>query len=233
MGRVAPRRGHGWWPYVGPYVAFLGLVEIGARLPEGLAPWLLPLKVAVPALLLLGFAWRGAYPELRGFRLDRGAALDVAVGLGIAALWVGPFLLLPELPRGDEAFDPGRLGPRWREATIALRLTGFALVTPFMEELFVRSFLLRLADVLQAGRGDFRSLPIGRFAWPGFLVTVVWFTFSHLPWEWIVAAPTGVLFNLWLYARRHIGATILAHAVANGAIGLWVVAGPASRWIFL
>jgi uncharacterized protein len=226
------REGHGWWPYVGPYALFLVLVELGSRLPEEAATWLLPLRVAAPAALIVAFAWRGAYPELRGFRPGRALLLDVAVGLGIVALWVGPFLLFAGLPRG-EPFDPDALGGDRRTMVLALRFAGFALVTPFVEELFVRSFLLRLVDVLWAGRGDFRDVPIGRFAWPSFLVTTAWFTFSHVPWEWIVAAPTGALFTLWLYYRRHLGATIMAHAVTNGALFGLVVFGPGELWYFL
>ena len=65
------------------------------------------------------------------------------------------------------------------------------------------------------------------------MVTSIWFTFTHVDWEWIVAAPTGVLFNLWLYHRRHIGAPIVAHAAANASIWLVVVLGPVDLWIFL
>jgi hypothetical protein len=42
-----------------------------------------------------------------------------------------------------------------------------------------------------------------------------------------------VLFNLWLYQRRHLGAVIVAHAAANAAIWLAVVLGPDSLAIFL
>jgi CAAX prenyl protease-like protein len=230
---MVTEREHGWWPYVVPYAAFLGLVELQARLPEAVSPWLLPLKVAVPAALLVWFARRGAFPELRGFRLDVGALLDVAVGIGLAVLWVAPFLIFEGLPRGSEAFDPGKLGPEGRPLVLGLRLLGFGVVTPFVEELFVRSFLLRVADVLWDGRGDFRRVPIGHFRWPSFLITTVWFTLSHAPWEWIVAAPTGVLFTMWLYRRRHIGATILAHAVTNATIWALVVLGPLDLWVFL
>ena len=106
------------------------------------------------------------------------------------------------------------------------------MVTPLVEELFVRSFLIRLVDVVDKG-GDFREVPIARFSWRSFLFTSVWFTFTHVSWEWIVAAPTGILFNLWLYHRRHIGATIVAHAAANATIWLVVVLGPGNLWIFL
>ena len=220
-------------PYVVPYAVFLGLVELERWLPEAQARFVLPAKVALPALLLAGFAARGAYPELRGFRPRAASALDVLVGLGLALLWVGPYLVFPGLPRGDDPFDPDVFGPGARTAVVATRLLGFALVTPFVEELFVRSFLLRLVDALRAGHGDFRALAVGRFAWASFGATTLWFTLSHVSWEWPVAAPVGALFTLWLYARRQIGATILAHAVANAAIGAWVVAGGGTRWVFL
>ena len=35
-------------------------------------------------------------------------------------------------------------------------------------------------------------------------MTLAWFTLSHVPWEWWVAAPTGALFNLWLYRRGRL-----------------------------
>jgi len=217
----------GWWPYLGPYGLFLCLVQAESWSGGRLAQLLAVLKVALPGALLVGFAVRGRYPELRGFRWRSACLLDVAVGLGIAVLWVAPYLLFPSLPRGP-AFDPEALGG----ATLGLRLLGFAAVTPFVEELFVRSFLLRYAEVVASG-GDFRSLPMARYAVRGFIVTLVWFTFSHAPWEWWVAAPTGLIFNLWLYRRGHLGATVLAHAVANASIWAFVVFGPGGAWAFL
>ena len=228
------RRGHGWWAYLAPYGLFLLLVEVGRRLPEAVAPWMLPVKVALPGAILVYFVLRGDLAELRGYRPGWRVALDILFGVFIAALWMGPFLLFDSLPRGAEAdaFDPNQLGESLRQQTLILRLLGFAVVTPLVEELFVRSFLIRLVDVVDKG-GDFRDVPIARFSWRSFLVTSVWFTFTHVDWEWLVAAPTGILFNLWLYHRRHIGATIVAHAVANATIWLVVVLGPGNLWIFL
>ena len=234
MGAQASRN-PGIWPYALPYLAFgavLALEDASGGASAGLAI----AQVALPLALLVFFARRGAFPELGGFRLrPASAAADVALGLAVAALWMGPFLAFDGLPRpGPEArFDPAVLGSP--EATLGLRLLGFALVTPFMEELFVRSFLLRFLDVFD-GDADFRSVPIGRFAWRSFLGTVAWFTVTHQTWEWIVALPTGIVLNLWLYRRRRLGSVVLAHAVANAAIFAWVVARAGSDpdlWIFL
>ena len=191
--------------------------------------------MALPGAWLLAFAARGALPELRGYR-PRAAELaqDVLCGLVIAALWMGPFLLFPSLarPAPSEGFDATLFGAGRESLALAVRLVGFAGVTPFMEELFVRSFLMRLVDVID-GDMNFRKLPIGRFTWRSFVVTVLWFTFTHVPWEWGVAALAGVLFNLWLYRRRQMGALIVAHATANAAIWLAVVLGPESVRMFL
>jgi len=228
-----PQRSSGLWPYLLPYLVFGVVVSLRG---EGSHGALAIAQVVVPAALLAGFAARGAFPELRGYRPRPTEALaDVAVGLAVAALWLGPFLLFEGLGRpGAEArFDATALGGEL--PTLALRLAGFALVTPFVEELFVRSFLLRYIDVLE-GDADFRDLPIGRFAWRSFIGTVLWFTVTHQTWEWVVALPTGILLNLWLYRRRHLGSVVLAHAVANASIFLYVVVNAGANpdlWIFL
>ena len=80
---------------------------------------------------------------------------------------------------------------------------------------------------------DFRKLEIARFSWRSFVVTVLWFTFTHVPWEWSVAALAGVIFNLWLYRRKHLMSVVVAHAAANATIWLAVVLGPPSLGIFL
>ncbi len=215
----------GLMPYLGPYALFLILVEVSGWFPEqqGL---LLVLRVVLPGLLVWFHARRGDYPELRGYRFGAATVLDVGVGFLIAAVWVGPFLWIDALPRAEEGFDAGILGPGREPLALAVRFVGFALVTPYVEELFVRSFLHRLVDGWPPARRDFRRLKVGEFTWAGFAVTVLWFTFSHVPWEWWVAAPTGALFNLWLYRRKHIGATIVSHATANATIFALVLAGP-------
>jgi len=209
------------WPYLAPYAVLVALAEVGRWWPA-LAPLLLAGRVIGPAVLLLA-AWRsGAFPELRGG--PRPGALDVAAGLAVAALWVGPYLWFPALPRG-EPFDLDALGAAGRPLWLALRLTGFVLVSPLAEELFVRSFLHRAAEAWPRWP-DFHALPLAHPHARAFAVTVVWFTLSHLPWEWWVAAPTGALFNLWLYRRQRLVRVWLAHAVANGAIAALVLLGP-------
>lgn len=218
------------WPYLAPYLALVGLADLGGRVPA-LEPALLGLRVLVPALLVLAAWRRGAYPELRGGGRGALGAQDVLLGLAVAALWVAPYLFWPALPRG-EPFDPDALGAALRPAWLALRVAGFVLVSPLVEELFVRSFLHRAAEAWPEWRA-FWKRPVGRPARAAFAVTLAWFTLSHVPWEWWVAAPTGALFNLWLYRRGSLASVWLAHATANGAIAALVLFGPWELWAFL
>ena len=226
-----PSRTSGIWPYALPYLGF----GVAVAFAEGGGLWAVA-QVAVPLGLLFFFAARGAFPELAGYRPRIPEALaDVFLGLAVAALWILPYLAFEGLSRpGVEArFDPASLGSEGM--TLALRFLGFALVTPFMEELFVRSFLLRYLDVFDVD-ADFRSIPIGRFAWRSFVGTVLWFTVTHQMWEWIVALPTAIVLNCWLYRRRQLGSVVLAHVVANATIFLYVVMRSGANpdlWIFL
>jgi len=215
----------GWLPYLATYASFLIIVQIKGFAPESLRPWFLLPQVLVPGGLLLYFLGRRAYPELRNIRFTlHGALADVVVGLAIGLLWMAPYMLgWLGHPPAEEGFDPTDLaGDRFRGLSLLVRFTGFVLVTPFIEELFVRSALFRYVAGYRT-RTDFRRMPMARFEWLGFLVTVLFFTFSHASWEWPVAFACGIIFNLWLYYRGNIGATILAHAAANAVIYVLVV----------
>lgn len=228
--------GHGWWPYVLPYLGFMLSAEVAARLPESWAPVVLLLRSAIPGGLLYYFWKQGGYPELRGFGAAAGSNWqDVLVGLALTGVWLAPLLLGADLwlaetvweglgpPEPGAAFDPAQLGEAMVPAVLALRLLGFAAVTPVFEELFIRSFVMRYADVFDSG-GDFRSVPIASYTRTSFWVATVVFTAAHLPWEWIAAVPWIVLSNWWFYRRGQLGSVIVVHAVTNAAILLFVVA---------
>ncbi len=134
------RRGHGFWAYLVPLFSFLLILELKGRAPEAWTGIFFALQVAVPLGLFLRFALRGEYPELRGFRPDPGLALDVLVGLAGAAIWVAPFVLVDAWrPDDTGAFDPQQLGSSRVGLALTLRAIGYAVVTPFVEELFMRS----------------------------------------------------------------------------------------------
>ena len=239
----AARRGHGWWPYVLPYFAFLLTVEFARRLPAG-AEWIgVILKPGIAGGLLVYYARRGAYPELRGIRVQPLWRLaDVGVGIALAALWMAPYVWIPAIrPPDAEMFDPNMLGEDLVSVTLGLRMLGYGLVTPFFEEIFIRSFVMRYSEVFRKN-GDFRDVPLAYFTWTSFLATAVLFTIGHLPWEYWVCVPWVVATNLWFYLRRDLSALILVHAVTNATILLFVVwqksvtgpdGVPLSLWFFV
>jgi membrane protease YdiL (CAAX protease family) len=133
-------------------------------------------------------------------------------------------------------------GEAWIPGILALRLFGYALVTPIFEELFIRGFVMRIADVWESDR-DFRDEPLARYSLRSLLVTTVVFCLGHVPWEWWVCVPWIVLSSLWFYRRRSLTALMVVHGVTNGALlGLavfgegWlhdVQGTPFSFWFFV
>jgi CAAX prenyl protease-like protein len=218
---VRGERGHGFAPYWAPLFSFLVLVAAAQLLPWPAAAGLLPLRVGVPLALLLVFARRGSYPELRGYRPGgRGLAADIGAGIAGGALWMAPYLAFPALrPAPEAAFDPGLFGPEWVPAALALRALGYTAVTPFAEELFARSWLHRYVQALQEG-ADFRDLPVARPRRSAFAAVVVYWVISHALWEAPVAVAWSALSTLWLYRRGHLMSVVVLHAASNGTIFL-------------
>jgi CAAX prenyl protease-like protein len=240
------RETHGWWPYVLPYVAFLLMSEVGVRLPDVADPAVLLLKPAIVLAVIVWFWRQGAYPECRGegTRIGLlGGLQDILVGLALTAVWVAPFILFPGMrPEPGGEFDPAMAGEKWIGVILCVRLFGYALVTPIFEELFIRSFVMRVADVWDTDR-DFRDRPIAQYTRRSMIVVVVVFTLGHVPWEWWVCVPWIGLSKLWFYNRKRLSAVMLVHGVTNGALlGLAIWGGnlfqdpdgsPFSFWFFV
>jgi CAAX prenyl protease-like protein len=232
----------GWAPYWAPYVSFLLIVELSGRVTGPFAPVFLVMRVLVPLGLLVYYGLRDGYPELRGARFGAWTIADVAVGLVGALLWIAPFLLFDSLRPSEPGLDLGQLGPGGEWFVLTLRAIGYVAVTPFVEELFVRSWLLRYVDVAET-RKPFRAVPIAQFSWRSCAVVTVWFVFSHAQFEWGVMFVWTALTMAWFYYRKHLAPIVLVHAVTNGAIFAFVIwfdgafrdasGAPISLWFFL
>ena len=219
-------RSEGWLRIL-PFALFMGFigVEQGAHflVERGLLPWdegellyLYPVKAVLVGLCLVLLMRR--YTEIRLVDLAclRHTALSLLTGILIFILWINMdwgFATLGE-PQG---FDPGRIPEgATRTVMIAVRLAGAVLVVPIMEELFWRSFLLRY--IIEP---DFMKVAIGRFTWFSFLATMVLFGLEHN--HYLAGMMAGAFFNLLLYRTKSIAQCILSHAVANLALGIYVL----------
>jgi CAAX prenyl protease-like protein len=206
------------------------VISVGDKLPDGLRAYLLPLQVAAPLAFLLFYYHRGHYPELRGYPFGlKGFAIDFGVGLAGAALWMAPYLWIDSMRPDESGFDAALWGASLVPVALFVRAVGYGIVTPFMEELFDRSWMVRYVDVCDT-RDDFRDVPIGRFRWRSFVVIVIWFTFSHAAWEYPVAFAWAALTMLWFYYRKNLISLVITHAGSNLGILAFVMA-QSGRWL--
>ena len=207
-----------WWPYVLPVFSFLLLIELKNRFDAGDSIGLLAARVVVPLAFLVYFWARGCYPEIR-LRLHWMNMVDASLGVALAVMWVIPYLIFPQLQpsASEEAFDPAMAGAGWVTFVLAVRMLGYAVVTPFAEELLMRSFLPRLVDDY-FGNESFEDIPIAHFSWKGFAIVVGVFLATHMMWEWWVMLPWAVFTMLWFYYRKDVFALVVVHAATNAAI---------------
>ena len=222
----APMFNRAAWMRILPFAAYLVFIVAGDLLErlgvrQDALRWLYPAKIAVVALLLALF-WR-RYQELSRFRLaPLPASIALATGVAVLVLWISldaGWMLVGSPP----GFDP-RVGGRIDWLLVAIRIAGAALVVPIMEELFWRSFLMRWVD-----DPDFESVEPSQASTKSFVITVLLFGFEHK--LWLAGIVAGAAYSLLYMRHRNLWSPILAHAVTNGLLGMWVVrTGHWSYW---
>jgi CAAX prenyl protease-like protein len=204
------------------YIAFLAIAELLARLGWSAAGlrWLYGAKIGA-VVLVLAFFWRD-YAELKTLRLAPAAVLG-ALGAGILVLVLWVNLNAGWMTIGaTSAFDPTTDG-RIDWALVALRIAGAALVVPVMEELFWRSFLMRWIDT-----PAFETVEPSQVSIKSLIFTSVLFGFEHN--LWLAGVVAGFAYGALYMRHRTIWSPILAHAVTNGLLGVWVVV--TSSWSY-
>jgi CAAX prenyl protease-like protein len=212
-----------------PFAAFIGLMMaeplLAGLLGERFDPrWLYGLRSGVAALLLLLF-WRH-YEELHAVRCRPAALLLTAplAGLGVLIVWLtldgGPFVL----GGGGSGFVPLAADGSLLWPLAIVRLLGSALVVPLIEELFWRSLVMRWLE-----RSDFATLAPAAVGLRAVLLSSLAFGFEHSLWAAGIVA--GLVYAL-LYRRTGcLWSAVVAHAVTNGSLGLWVLyAGAWQYW---
>jgi CAAX prenyl protease-like protein len=169
----------------------------------------------------LALYWRH-YTELHAWRVSAAwTAASVLVGLLVFILWIS--LSSPWMQIGTPTgFDP-RTGGATDWLLVAVRIAGAALVVPVMEELFWRSFLLRWLD-----NPAFQAVEPARVGLRSVAIAAVLFGFEHN--LWLAGIVAGLAYSLLYMRLRSLWAPILAHAVTNGVLGIWVVM--TANWSF-
>ncbi len=206
-----------WLPYVLPMALFVLFTFAEGYAPTTFYPWLYTVKVAVVTVALAL-----CFPRFRHEIKPTVSVLPLAllVGLAVCAEWVllNPFV--PPLPGSNRtAYNPFAeiTNPFGVWAFLGVRFFGLALLVPVMEEVFWRSFGLRFAS----DQDRWQSLPVGTFTIPGLLITSSLFALAHP--EWLVAFICAVAYAFLLRQTRSLFAVIVAHAVTNAALGVYVL----------
>jgi len=214
--------------YILPYAWFGVVLGIGKFVTTQYARyWAYVIAYAGALALLLWF--RSLYDELDLFKLTpREWGLGILVGAVAIAVWILPYHFFVEQMRSTDSvfgklgsprppFIPGQVPGFAGASFFAFRIVAYCFITPFFEELFVRSFLIRYLV-----NDDFRSVEIAKYTPLSFWFTVAWFSLSHP--EWVVAAAYAVILNLLLYRTRKFSCCVVAHIVSNMALVAYVFA---------
>lgn len=209
-----------------PFVVFMALLALRGYLPASLgldARWIYGGQTVIVAGLLAWY-WR-SYGELVRQNLPdaREAGWAVAVGIAVFAVWVRLDAPWMQLGEATASFVPLDADGRLIWPLVALRLAGAALVVPVMEELFWRSFLMRWVQHPVFERVDPQTVGLKAVVLSTFV-----FMLAHTLW---LAAIVAGLAYAWLYRRSgKLWTAVIAHAVTNGLLGVWVIA--TGRWEF-
>jgi CAAX prenyl protease-like protein len=207
--------------FIAPMAVFLALLGLSTVLekPGGAfwraSPeyWIYPAQTIICGLLLVWF-WR----RYR-FEPARRIGFPVAVALVVFALWISPQAILGLAPRTD-GFNPEVFSdqPAAYWATVSFRFFRLVVVVPLVEEIFWRGFLLRYLI-----NEKFYTVPVGAFSWLSFTVVTVGFGLAHSRADWIPALITGALYNCVAYRTKSLASCVLAHAITNLLLGLWIM----------
>jgi CAAX prenyl protease-like protein len=175
--------------------------------------WIYPVQTIICGALLLWF-----WPEYE-LRAPRQILLTVPLAFFVFAFWIAPQEFLGFAPRLD-GFNPemfsGQPVAYW--TTIVFRLLRLVVIVPLVEEIFWRGFALRYFIDER-----FYAVPIGAFSWFSFAVVTIAFGLSHSWADWIAALFTGALYNCVAYRTKSLSSCILAHAITNLLLGLWIM----------
>ena len=202
-----------------PYAAYLALAALRSVWTNADSRWFDAGILAVVGALL-AWNWRG-YGEL--VRQTRPTAGDVALAVGVGMVLFALSTQLDGFRIGAEreGFIPLDSDGTVRWPSIALHAFAMALLVPLMDELFWRSFLMRWLQQPQ-----FETVIPQRVGPKAIVLATFVYTLAH-PY-WLAAALAGLAYTLLYVRTGKLWTPVVAHAVANAALCVWVIA--TGRW---
>jgi len=203
--------------FLGPLAATLAVAMVTGAFAASM-DWLYPLRLIGAGAVLWMF--RRHYAGLRWTISWRA----IAIGAVTFVIWI--WLVPAEAGAGSSWPEALRSVPaHWAAAWLVMRVIGYVVAAPLVEELAFRAYLPR-----RIVTADFQTLPVGLFTWSSFLISSLLFGALH-GGLWIPGTIAGMAFALALYQRRALGDAVQAHATTNGLIAVYVfLTGQWSVW---
>ena len=173
----------------------------------------------------VAFGFRGYYRGIGGPQPGRGWGRAVALGGVAFALYL--WLSTPPAPEAVAAWQAQWAAtPPWLRAVwIASRALGSVLVIPIVEELAFRGYLLRRVIAR-----EFETVPPAQRSWPALGLAAAGFGAVH--GSFLAGSAAGIVLGLAQWAGGGITHAIIAHAVSNLAVLIYVL-GFGGWWLWM
>ena len=182
------------------------------------AHWYYPVRFLAVLLTIVlvsqsVFSFRTAFP-----------LASIGIGIAVFLIWIAPdvlfgyrhYWLFNNFITGAPAssIPPGL---RRNVGFVLLRVAASVGLVPVIEELFWRGWMMRWLI-----GNDFLKVPLGTYAPAAFWIVAVLFAYEHGPY-WEVGLAAGIVYNWWIIRTRNLADCMLAHAVTNALLAVYVL----------
>jgi len=212
------------WRYIAAFVAFMALLLVSDILRWLASPdspwwmqspayWIMPLQAILCGWIL--WLFRDTYR----LRAPKQLIFTTFIGILVFIIWVAPQAFLGFDPRTDGfQVDEVTSNTGLQLLLLSLRFIRLVIVVPFLEELFWRGFLLRYFV-----NDHFWKVAVGRTNAFGFVAVTILFALAHSEADRPAALLTSALYNIVFLKTRSVASCILAHAITNLALGIYIM----------
>jgi uncharacterized protein len=239
---------HRWLVFLLPFLVFMlitslepspkepGGKAIGLSIPYSYYPWVYTAKIALTVAAIIA-----VLPGYRQFPVRLGG-LAILLGIVGGPLWIGLSWVdfhyvqpaLQSIGLGSIVGSGTRAGfnpveqlaahPAWAWGFLAIRFIGLVAVVPVIEEFFLRGFIMRLPV-----DREWWQVPFGKVNRLALVLGTALPMLSHS--AELLAAAVWFSMITWLMLRtRNIWDCVVAHALTNLIMGIYVVSVGGDAW---